>query len=54
MMFENEQTIIQKILTIKAGPDGFDKKTKEVLLLDYKTGYTMKYQQQLEEYQTAK
>jgi hypothetical protein len=24
------------------------------LLLDYKTGYTMKYQQQLEEYQTAK
>ncbi|MDI5948658.1 UvrD-helicase domain-containing protein [Flavobacterium yafengii] len=50
----NEQTIIQKEgKTIK--PDRMVlTKNKEVLLLDYKTGtHNVKYQQQLENYQTA-
>jgi ATP-dependent exoDNAse (exonuclease V) beta subunit len=50
----NEQTIIQKEgTTIK--PDRMVlTKNKEVLLLDYKTGtHNVKYQQQLENYQTA-
>ena len=50
----NEQTIIQKEgATIK--PDRMVlTKNKEVLLLDYKTGtHNVKYQQQLENYQTA-
>ncbi|CAM3916740.1 exodeoxyribonuclease V subunit beta [Flavobacterium sinopsychrotolerans] len=50
----NEQTIIQKERgTIK--PDRMVlTKNKEVLLLDYKTGtHNVKYQQQLENYQTA-
>jgi ATP-dependent exoDNAse (exonuclease V) beta subunit len=50
----NEQTIIQKQgKTIK--PDRMVlTKNKEVLLLDYKTGtHNVKYQQQLENYQTA-
>ncbi len=50
----NEQTIIQKQgKTIK--PDRMIlTKNKEVLLLDYKTGiHNVKYQQQLENYQTA-
>ncbi len=50
----NEQTIIQKEGTIIKPDRMVLTKNKEVLLLDYKTGiHNVKYQQQLENYQTA-